>query len=111
MHDADLVALVIARTSGAGVRQAGLFFHRQRVHVGAQHDDRAVAVAQHTDHAMPTDLARDFGASQPEFRCDPGGGVFFLKRKLRVRVPMAIQSVQVSLVVRDPGGHGVLQRG
>ena len=42
----------------AGEGQAGLLLDRQRVHVGAQQQDRAGPVRHHRDHAGLADAAR-----------------------------------------------------
>ena len=57
MRDADLSPIRVGGRRLAGIRQAGVLGHRQRVHVGAQHHRRAVAIAQHADHAGHADLA------------------------------------------------------
>ena len=55
VHDRYFVAVRIGRSGGAGVGQAGRLPDRQRVHVGAQHDRRAVAVGQQPDHTRAAD--------------------------------------------------------
>ncbi len=42
----DRIAVPIGRGRRAGVRETGRFLNRQRVHVSAEHDGRAVAVAK-----------------------------------------------------------------
>ena len=58
VHDRHLVAVGVGRGRGAGVGQAGGLLDRQRVHVGAQHDRRAVAVGQQPDDAGAADARR-----------------------------------------------------
>src|SRR3954453_13509183 len=55
MHDRHLPAAVRHGTSHARVRQPGLLLDREGVHVRAQQNDRAVSVAEQTDHTGSTD--------------------------------------------------------
>ena len=50
-----LLAFAVEGTPLARVRQPRTFLHRQSVHVRAQHHGGAVAVVQHTCHAVATD--------------------------------------------------------
>ena len=69
--------------------------HRQRVHVGAQHDGGAVAVAQHADDAGLPDPRRHLvaGGAKPLRRdaCSPG----LLHREFGVRVEIGVQLLQL----------------
>ena len=49
VHHRHGLAVVVGSRDRAGIRQAGLFPHRQRIHVGAQHDHGPVAVVQQTN--------------------------------------------------------------
>ena len=57
VHDADFVAILVARPHLAGVREAGLLDDRQGVHVGADQDGGPGAVLDDADDAV----AADFG--------------------------------------------------
>ena len=55
LHNRDIVAVAIGSSRCAGIRQSGLFFHRQSVHIGTQQRGSAATVAQHPYHACPAD--------------------------------------------------------
>ena len=74
----------------AGVRQAGGFLHRQRVHVGAQADrGLAVAVAQHADDAGLADAAMHLDAPLLQFARDQVGGAEFLQPEFGMGMDVA----------------------
>jgi len=93
------VQVVAARVhdpvDGARVLEARLLLDRQRVHVGAQHHRRSVAVAEHADDAGAADPGRHLepGGLQPA-RCD-AGGAFLLHRQLRVSVEVLVEVLDV----------------
>jgi hypothetical protein len=74
MTDGDGVSVVILRRDLAGIGKPGRFLDGQCVHVGAQHDSRALAVPEQADHAGLSDARRHFIAGRSktvcsEFRC------------------------------------------
>ena len=86
VHDADLVAGLVAGADGAGVGPAGLFRHRQGVQVGADQDGRAGAVFEDGDDAVAADVGRHLKPDLAQFVGQTAGCLAFLGRKLRVGV-------------------------
>jgi hypothetical protein len=75
----------------AGVGQAGLLLHRQRVEVGAQHDRRPRPVAQYADHAGAAHPLGDLVAQRPQCLREDPGGPRLLERQLRVLMQVAVE--------------------
>jgi len=100
------VQVVAARVhdpvDGARVLEARLLLDRQRVHVGAQHHRRSVAVAEHADDAGAADPGRHLepGGLQPA-RCD-AGGAFLLHRQLRVSVEVLVEVLESCTISSRP---------
>ena len=94
VHDADFVAVFIARADFAGVGNAGFFHDRQGVHVGANEDGRADAVFQDADDAVPADFFGDFEAERFQFLGEAGGRFFFFEGELGIAVQLLVQSVE-----------------
>lgn len=63
MHHRNFDASIVARGHLAGVGEAGLFFHRERIQLRAQHHRRTGAVLQDSHH---TQLADACGHLEPE---------------------------------------------
>ena len=59
VHHRDIVTVAIGSTRCAGIRQSGLFFDRQSIHVGTQQRSIAATVVQHPDHACSADAFFD----------------------------------------------------
>jgi hypothetical protein len=76
---------------------------RQRVHIGAEHEDFAVAVFQHANNAMPADTACYLDAKRPQLLGHPGSRLLLLQGKLRVLMQMAIKLNERGLVLFKPG--------
>ena len=64
VHHRHGLPVAVGRRDVAGIGQAGRFLNRKRVHVGAQHDDWTVAVAQQTDNARLSDSGGHFIAGR-----------------------------------------------
>ena len=94
VHDADLVAVLVAHPHLAGVGHAGLFDDRQGVHVGADQDGRAVAVLEDADDAVAADLLRDLEAASFSSRASRADVLRLVQRQLRVGVEMLVQRLQ-----------------
>jgi hypothetical protein len=94
VHDADVVAFLVARAQLAGVGNPGLFNDGQSVHVGANEDRRAVAVLEDADDAMPTDFLGDFEAEGLEFLRQSRGGFLFLVGQFRECVKLFVKRVE-----------------
>ena len=79
----------------AGIGQAGRLLDRQRIHVGAQHDGRAVAVAQQADDAGLADARRHLvagGRSRPQ---RDAGRSRLLHRQLGMRVHVLVERLEI----------------
>ena len=96
MGDAYRLAVFIDGGRGAGIWQPGVLGHRKRVHVGAEHHLRAVAVLQQANHTGDTDSARDGVAELLEVVCGNARGAMLLPRQLRmpVQVPVNLQQLR-----------------
>lgn len=72
-----MTARVGDAVDGAGVREPGGLRDREGIHVSAQHDGRAGAVAQHSDDSGAADAGGDVETKRLErghYRC--GGALF-----------------------------------
>src|SRR5699024_11260984 len=85
----DLVG--VHAPGGAGVGQPGLLLQGERVHVGAQHDRGAGAVAQNPDHTGAADASVDVVPGPVEPLGDPAGGAFFGVGELGVLVQVDVE--------------------
>ena len=94
VHDRDRVPVGVGAGGGAGVREAGVLLDREGVHVGAQHDGRAVAVAEHPDDAGPADARAHLAAGPLELLGGLRRGALLVVRELRVGMEVAVQVFQ-----------------
>ena len=113
-HQHGRVAIVTAGVHGAcmgtGIGPAGFFMNRQSVHVGAQGNAAAFAVAQRGHQTVPAHMARDEVAPALQSVPHPLCGGFFLKRQLRKLVQVLARFAQRGLgieQVRDLAKTGV----
>ena len=90
---AAAVAIVGRRL--AGVRQTGRFFDRQRVHVGAQHHRRSVAVSKQAHHAGLPDAGRHLVTCGAKMIRRQARRTRFMHRQLRVRVDILVEAFEV----------------
>lgn len=74
VHHRDLPVLGAGGHHGAGVGQAGLLRHGQRVHVGAHQHGRPVAVVQRRDHSGAADAGTDLEAEAAQPVRNGGSG-------------------------------------
>ena len=82
------------------VREPRFLLDRQRIHVGAHHDRRAVAVLQARNDTGTADALGHVEAGGPELGGHTPGGFVFGERELRVRVEVLEQRLEVGGVVR-----------
>ena len=94
VHDRDRVPVGVGAGGRAGVREAGVLLDREGVHVGAQHDGRSVAVAQHPDDAGPADARTHLAAGPLELLGGLGGGALLVVRELRMGMEVAVEVLQ-----------------
>ena len=118
VHDADLVAVLVAHADLAGVRQAGLFDDRQGVHVGADHYGRAGAVLEDRDDAVSAHICRDLKSRLTQFIGHMGGRPHLHERQFGVRVQVGIEGFETRKLGVNcranggrPGGYFRLRRG
>jgi hypothetical protein len=95
VHHRDGLAVLVRRCGRAGVGQPRQLLDRQSVHVRAQHDGGAVAIAQQPDDARLPDPRRHVvaGGTQP-LRGDPRRAGL-LHRELGVRVDIGVELLQL----------------
>ena len=67
--DGDRLSVLILRRDLAGIGKARRFLDGQRVHVGAQHDGRSLAVSKQADDAGFPDTSRDFKTCSAKTVC------------------------------------------
>ena len=94
MPDGDGVSVVILRRGLAGIGKAGCFLDGQRVHVGAQHDGRPVAVAEQADDAGLSDARRDFVAGRAKTVCRQSRRASLLHRQFGMRMHVLVKRFQ-----------------
>jgi hypothetical protein len=81
----------ILRRHRAGIRQSGLFRHRQGIHVGAQHYCRSRPILQHGHYACAPDPGGYVIAKAAHALGQFGRSLFFLKGKLRVAMQVDVE--------------------
>ncbi len=96
VHHRMFGAGAVLLAHGRGVREAGLFLHGKPVHVGAEQDDGARAVAQHAHHAGPADLLGHLHALYcAQLLRHAGSGVHLDEAKFGVAVEMIVQAGEI----------------
>jgi len=100
MHHVDFAAEIIPLRRGGEGEPRGLF-HRQRIHVGAQHHNRTgLAALQQRDHARVGDTSRDVEAEPAQVPGDKRRGAEFLLAELGMLVDIAPPSDQLVFNLR-----------
>ena len=94
VHDRNRVPVGVGAGGGAGVREAGVLLDREGVHVGAQHDGGAVAVAEHPDDAGTADARAHLAAGPLELLGGLRRRALLLVRELGVGMKVAVQVFQ-----------------
>ena len=116
VHHADILARVVLRLHGAGVRQAGFLFHRQRVQVSAHQHGGSIAVLHHRHDAIAGEawaviFADAFSyreAERAQLRRKKRRGLFFPMRKLRRGVQHLVSCDQLCDLAVDDRVEGLL---
>jgi hypothetical protein len=93
--DGDGVSVAILRGDLAGIGKPGRFLDGQRVHVGAQHHGRSLAVPEQADHAGLPDACRDFVAGRTKTVCRQSRRARLLHRQLGVRMHILVEFGQI----------------
>jgi hypothetical protein len=99
VHDSALDAREAGASGPAGEGEAGLLLDRERVHVGAQHHDRPVAVAEQGDDPGPADAGGHVEAEPPRLLGQQARRSGLLHAELGILVQVSIQSDQVRQVL------------
>ena len=101
VHHVDVAAEILSSSLG-GERQSRRLLHRQRVHIGAQRNNRArLAAAQHGNDAGLGDASPNFEAQLPEMFGNERRRSRFLFAQFRMLVNVAAPGDQLLL---DLGG-------
>jgi len=97
VHDADFASRIVLGMHFAGIRQAGLFFHRKRIKLGAQHDRGPGAVLQDGHHSRPAHVFGDGVAKISQMTGKLLRGLDFMRREFRILVEVKIQGVGLGI--------------
>jgi hypothetical protein len=88
VHHAHLLSLRVGGLHRAGVIQAGLFLHRQRIHIRANQQTRPRAILHHRDYAKSLSAVRVFAhmlrhgiAHLAQFACYKRRGLLLVARE------------------------------
>ncbi|MCY1226332.1 hypothetical protein D9M72_385590 [compost metagenome] len=95
----------------AGIRQAGGFTDRQRIHVGAQADGGAVAVAQRADHAGAAQATVHGITPCLQALCHQVAGGEFLEAQLGMGMDAVAQVHHLGFDGADAGQDGIWMHG
>jgi len=101
MHHRHLLAVEIHLPHARRIGQAGLLEHRQRIHVGADHQRRPREIAQQRHHAGLADAAMHLEALRLQLGGQPRGRLHFLQRQFGIRVQVLEQRIQMRIVRGD----------
>jgi len=107
VHHRDPAAVRRIGDRGARVVEAGPLLNRQGVHVGPEHDPRAVPVRQNRDDARLADAGRHVRAGRRELPGDQRAGPHLTSGQLGVLMQVVVEGDQVGQVRRvaeDPPG-------
>src|ERR1035438_7113809 len=97
VHHVHFSTGVVFRRHLAGIRQTCLLFNGKSIELGAQHNDRAVAIAQNTDHTGATNVFSDIVAKLAELCGEFGSSVDLVRRKLRVLVQVNVKRLHLGI--------------
>src|ERR1041384_2721552 len=81
MRDACCVAFVVNGCNRRRIRQACIFSHWKRVHIGAREYGLSFTIAKNANHSGAADPFDDFVAEVLEFGRDECGSFRFLKTR------------------------------
>ena len=97
MHHRHLDATVIMRGDVAGVRETRFFRDRQSVEFGAQHDHRARAVLENSDHTGAAKSGGDVVAELAKLLGDLGRSLLLVIGKLGIAVQIEIKRFNLGI--------------
>ena len=93
----------VGAARGARVLETGALLDRQRVHVGAQPDDRALSpVADDGDHSGLADALFELDAEVGEVAGDDPGRAGLLERQFRMPVQVDVEAFEVDRHAPEP---------
>jgi len=95
MGHTHLSTVLIGSTHGAGIGQARVLSHGQRIHVGAQHHGSAGAIAQHSHDTGDADVSRNLIAERLQVVCRDARGAHLLHGKLGMLVQILVNAFQL----------------
>ena len=99
MHHRLLDPVAVGLPGRRGIGETGLLTQRQAVHVGADHDCRAVTIPQDGDDARTAHARGDVIAERRKLCGHPRGGLHLEARQFRIAVEMVEQGGEVQVVV------------
>ena len=109
-HRVFTTAMVNIRVRGR-IGKTRLFRDRKPVHIGAQHEGRALTVLQHRDNAGAADALGHVITQRAQFGGQARGGFVFLVGEFRMSVEMPVETFQIGLVIGgDRRAQGIIAR-
>jgi hypothetical protein len=100
MHGGIFLAILADLFGLGGIGKAGLLLDRQPVHIGAQQDQRAVAVLQNADNTGLADARRHGEPDCLEFGGHLGGSAVFEEAHLGVCMEIKEQRGERAVIIR-----------
>ena len=97
VHHGNVAAGIVFGMYLAGIGQPGLFFYRQRIEFGPQHDGRARTIFQNGDDASPANVLGDFIAGAAQVSGQFLGSLRFMGGKFGMLVQIEIECVSVGI--------------
>src|SRR6476646_4847244 len=90
VHHRHSLSGTVDRSDLAGIRKASGLENRESVHVGTQHDDGTLSVAQQTDDPSLANAGSHFIAGGTQVVCGHTGCPILLHRKLGMRMDVFV---------------------
>jgi hypothetical protein len=90
---------------GRGIREAGLFGHRQSIQLGAKHDNGPAAILQDADDPVAADAGRYLEADGLELSGDARCRFHFFKRNFRMAMKMFVERNELVDLLLSPAVH------
>ena len=97
VHDADFASRIVLGVDFAGVGQACLFFYREPVEFGTQHDGRPGTIFQNGNDTCSADVFRDRVAEVTQAARQLLRSLRLVGRELRILMEIEIESVRIGI--------------